>query len=179
MTPSFTDLLTLSTDTLVARGVPRRDVARLRRATTGHVRPLSERWLRALGRWGRTTPLYEIASLVGCDVREAEDYAKAMGLRWATSKRRLSQATLAVGLWCDRHRDLRVSCKHWGVLPAERMLLCAAAQALLDDTGIETVLAWSAEKLDAEWMRRGLDVSYEATRAPIDLDDVIREARAS
>jgi hypothetical protein len=159
MNLGIADMISLSTDELVERGVPRAEVTARRHAMTGHRRALSPKWLRAVGGWGGVLSHAEIASRVGVETAVARDYAKGMNLRAATRRRR-SQAELAVSLWCDRSRPSGVSCLSHGVLPVERVLYCASFEFLLDEAGvgIESALHWSIAELRQRWTDADLNI---------------------
>lgn len=168
------DMISMSTDDLVAHGVPRAEVAALRQSMTGHRRPLSPKWLRAVGGWGGVLTLQEIAARVGVETAVVRDYSKGMGLRAATQQKRRSQAELAVLLWCDRHCPSGASCVSHGVLPVERVLHCVALQYLLDDAGIGIgeVLAWTIAELRDHWT--ALDLDIEQFTMPSDHEGELR-----
>lgn len=151
--PTFWDLLSRPSDELIAMGVPRRDVVARRFTATGHVRPIESKWIASMFMWGRTHALDEIAERVGVDQMVVKDYAKASGLRVATRSCRRTHAELAMLLWADRARSPAESSEAFGVYPAERRVLCAAAQVLIDrvEGGIETVMGWKLPVLDARF----------------------------
>lgn len=158
--PTFWEWLTLPKDDLALYGIPYADVSRRRVRITGHERPLSKRWSRAVGSWGRVRTMREIATLLRVEVSVVKYHARALGLKFATRDRRVTQARLAVALWCDRQRDPKDSCRHFGVLRAERALYCTAVEHLMQEHGvaIADVLGWSVSRLDAEWAALGLEV---------------------
>ena len=164
-TLTFWDYLALSTDELVARGVPKRAVVDRRFAATGHTRPIGARWLRSFGGWGGVLDLDELADRVGVERQVVKDYAKAKGLRWATRERRRTHAQLAIQLWCDRHRPPDESSLRFGIYPGERRILCAAAQVLIDTTegGIANLLRWPLRDLEARFAELRVDVSPPST----------------
>lgn len=159
--PTFWDFLSLDTDALVGLGVPRRAVVDRRFAATGHVRPISPRWLPTFGGWGGVLDVDELAERAGVERQVVIDYAKAKGLRYATRERRCTHAELAIRLWRDHRRDPAQSCRRFGVYPGERRILCAAAQVLIDDTegGFETILRWRLPDLDARFADLGLRIT--------------------
>ena len=163
--PTFWEFLTLSTDELVARGIPPRDVVDRRFAATGHVRPIGPRWLPTFGGWGSVLSADELADRVGTERQVVIDYAKAKGLRVATRERRWTHAELAIRLWCDRGNSPEASCLRFGVYPGERRILCAAAQVLVDatDGGFARMLGWSQGHLDARFAELGVSIQPPAS----------------
>lgn len=151
--PTFWDFLSRPNDELVAMGVSRRDIVARRFTATGHVRPIESKWIASVGMWGRTHSLDEIAERVGVERAAVKDYAKASGLRVATRSCRRTHAELAILLWADRAHSPEESSETFGVYPAERRVLCAAAQVLIDgvEGGIETVMRWKLPELDARF----------------------------
>lgn len=162
--PTFWEYLMLDGDDLVALGVPRRGISDRRFAATGHVRPISGRWIRSFGCWGGVLGVDEIADKLKVERQTVIDYAKAKGLRHATRERRVTLGRLALELWCDRGRDPTESLRRYGVYAAERRLLCSAAQVLIDcePGGFEAVLGWSLRELDRTFAE--LDIDLEGHR---------------
>lgn len=167
--PTFWEFLTLDADDLVALGVPKRQVSDRRFAATGHVRPISSRWIKSFGGWGGVLGLDEIADNLRVERQVVVDYAKAKGLRYATRERRVTHGQLALELWCDRSRNAAESCSRFGVYAAERRLLCSAAQVLIDveSAGFDAVLRWSLHDLDHAFGELRIDFGgHEHVRRP-------------
>lgn len=167
MNDTFWELLTTPAAVLAARwGVPVAEVRRLRRATTGCSKPLGETWAPAFGCWGGVQPLAEIAARTGQHHSVVRDHAKGMHLRAASAHVRRTHAELAVLLYVDRRRPAAESCRAYGVLPAERHLLCTYLETLLRDLRLVVagVLRFTPERLEAEWARAGF--SMDLRRMP-------------
>lgn len=167
--PTFWEFLTLDADDLVALGVRKRQVSDRRFAATGHVRPIGSRWIKSFGGWGGVLRLDEIADNLSVERQVVIDYAKAKGLRYATRDRHVTHGRLALELWCDRNRDPAESCRRFGVYPAERRLLCSAAQVLIDGepNGFDCVLSWSLRDLDDAFGELRIDFDgHEHVRRP-------------
>jgi hypothetical protein len=156
----FWDMLTRSTDELVAKGTAIEDVVDLRFAATGHVRPLSPRWLKSFGCWGSVLDLDEITAKVGVAREVVKDYAKGRGLRYATKNLRRTHAELALELWGDRARSPQESCQRFGCYPGERRLLLIAAQALVDRWSTDCVMKWTIPELNSKF--EALKVNFAA-----------------
>lgn len=168
---TFFEWLILPSSCLVERGIPAARVATSRFEETGHRRPLDPSWAATFGAWGGVTTPDELADLAGKPVERVRQYAKESGLRFANRNLRRTHAELAIGLWCGRSGPARESCRRFGVWPAERRILCAAAQILVDLTegGIAPILRWDPRKLEVRFAQLNL-----AMRPP---QEVLRRAR--
>lgn len=161
MNDTFWRLLTTPAAVLAADwGVSVAEVRRMRRVTTGCTKPIGETWAPAFGCWGGVQPLAEVARRTGTSHGAVRDYAKGMGLRLASSHVKRTHAELAVLLYVDRRRPAAESCRAYGVLPAERHLLCTYLETLLRDARlvVSAVLLWSPERLEQEWAGAGFSM---------------------
>lgn len=156
----FWDLLRLSNAELVEHGVPAPEATNLRMSFTGHEKPLSTAWMQTIGSWGRTQTLETIAQRAGKTRTQAKSYAAKRGLRAATKKHKRHQAQLAAGLYFDRDRLPAESCRWWGVLAVERVLLLASFQEVLDSHGVaaDEALRWEPMELLLRWRDSGVGV---------------------
>ncbi len=156
----FLELLLWPTKRLAEQGLVSGSMSRLRFEETGPLRALDPSWAPAFGLWGGVATVDDIAERTGKSVESVRRYAKDTGLRYAHKKLQRTHAELAVLLWCDRSRPPRDSCRHFGVWPGERRVLCAAGQLLVDAVGgIECVLKWNPRELEARFTR--LDLRME------------------
>jgi len=164
----FWDLLLLPNAGLVEHGVPADHATKLRMSFTGHQRPLSPSWMRTIGCWGRTEMLDTIAEHAGKTRAQAKSYGAKRGLRAATKKHRRTQAQLAAGLYFDRERVPTESCRWWGVLPVERVLLLASFQEMLDSHGVTPLdaLRWEPTELLLRWKDSGVGLEAPLERLP-------------
>lgn len=158
--PSFWQWLTLPRHDLAALGIPAAQVPRRRMRITGHDRPLTEQWAQALGSWGRVRGKHEIARLVGKHAVQVKDYAHALDLKTATRQIRFKPTELALALWLERDRGAAESCRRYGVLRAERVLYCAAVEAVRrgHDASVEDLLHWSLLDFEEAWRRLGIRI---------------------
>lgn len=169
----FFELLCWPTSRLVEHGVAASAASRLRFEETGHAHPLDPSWAPTFGSWGGVAEVEELAKLSGRTVERVRAYAKERGLRYAHKKLRRTHAELAIALWCDRASPAAESCRRFGVWPAERRVLCAAAQIIVDVTpgGIAAVLKWPLHQLEARFVKLELRMQPPA--------EVLRLARVS
>ena len=157
---TFFEWLILPSSCLVERGIPAARVTTSRFEETGHRRPLDPSWAATFGAWGGVATPDELAERAGKSVERVRQYAKETRLRFANKNLRRTHAELAVALWCDRGSPPQESCRRHGVWPAERRILCAAAQILVDrtDGGIASILRWDLRKLEARFAQLNLEM---------------------
>lgn len=153
--------ITESNEQLHARGMPHDAIAAERRSRIGHSRPLSARWLRAVGLWGGIATAAQIAGVVDLPTEKVVNYAHAHKLKTRTKTRRGTHAQLAVLLYADHLAEPRAAAARRGVLLAERYSLCAFLQGILDERGIAfgELLQWPPDELEREWSSYGFDTS--------------------
>jgi hypothetical protein len=171
---TISDYVRLPNAALVRRGVPAHRASFERERRSGHLRAISELWVRSIGLWGGTHSLAQICDLVGTDRSTAHGWAKYRGLRTKTRSFSRTPAQLGVLALATPGPAREVGPK-LGVLAVEVCVYRAAAQAMRDELGITfaAILAWTPEQLEHEWEHLGLSRIFDdmAADRPVNFDD--------
>lgn len=109
-----------------------------------------------------------IAQRAGKTRTQAKSYEAKRGLRAATKRHTRHQAQLVAGLYFDRDRPPAESCRWWGVLAVERVLLLAPFQEVLDSHGVapDEALRWEPMELLLPWRDSGVGVEPPLEHLP-------------
>lgn len=160
----ISELISLTNPELVKLGVPADQATALRERMTGHVRSLSDHWVRSVGHWGGVSTKEEIADVVGCDAIAVKNYSMRMRLRTKTKYRAATPAELAVACLVSMPRSAREAAPDLGLMPVEVALYRAAMTLLCDLNGVTLpqVLRWTCDDLEAAWATERLSIALGA-----------------